>query len=164
MEKRPWEEAQLGPDTEKWEQGYWEELRLLKEMGVYRLVPQSQVLARQKVKKAKPIFKVKRDEHGDPVRYKVWLVFKGYEQVYGKDYNKTTSPTVCMESWHILLHIAAAEGWDTTQINVKTAFLYGILPGEEVQYMEQPDGFKEPRKEDWVCKLLRGLYGMKQAG
>lgn len=57
-----------------------------------------------------------------------------------------------MESWHILLHIAATEGWDATQIDVKTAFLYGILPDDEVQYMEQPEGFEEPGKEDHVCK------------
>lgn len=50
------------------------------------------------------------------------------------------------------------------QIDVKTAFLYGILPEEETMYMEQPQGFEEPGMEDYVCKLERGLYGMKQAG
>jgi uncharacterized membrane protein AbrB (regulator of aidB expression) len=33
-----------------------------------------------------------------------------------------------MESWCILLHIAATLGWDAQQINIKTAFLYGLLP------------------------------------
>ncbi|THH12988.1 hypothetical protein EW146_g7181 [Bondarzewia mesenterica] len=28
--------------------------------------------------------------------------------------------------------------------------------------MEQPDGFQEPEKEDWVWKLKKGLYGLKQ--
>lgn len=69
-----------------------------------------------------------------------------------------------MESWRILLHIAATLGWDAQQIDVKTAFLYGLLPDDEVQYMEQPKGFEEHGKEDWVWKLQRGLYGMKQAG
>ena len=63
-------------------------------------------------------------------------MFKGFEQVYGKDYNRTTSLTACMESWRILLHIAASLGWDAQQINIKTVFLYGLLPEEEVQYME----------------------------
>lgn len=69
-----------------------------------------------------------------------------------------------MESWRVLLHLAAAKGWDATQINVKTVFLYGILPDDEVQFMKQPEGFEEEGKTDWVWMIVRGLYGMKQAG
>ena len=75
-----------------------------------------------------------------------------------------TLPTARMESWHILLHITAALGWDAQQIDIKTTFLYGLLPDDEVQYMEQLEGFLEQGKETWVWKLLQGLYGMKQAG
>ena len=70
----------------------------------------------------------------------------------------------CMESWQILLHIAASLEWNAQQINIKTAFLYGLLPEDEVQYMEQPKGFEESGKETWVWKLEQGLYGMKQSG
>jgi hypothetical protein len=35
-----------------------------------------------------------------------------------------------MESWRILFHIAASLGWDAQQIDVKTAFLYGLLPDD----------------------------------
>ena len=45
-----------------------------------------------------------------------------------------------------------------------TAFLYGLLPEEEYQYMEQPPEFKEPGKEDWIWVIQSGLYGMKQSG
>ena len=69
-----------------------------------------------------------------------------------------------MESWRIILHIAASLDWDIQQVDVKTAFLYGLLPDDEVQYMEQPIGFEEAGKEDWVWKLERSLYGMKQSG
>ena len=30
-------------------------------------------------------------------------------------------------------------------------------------FMEQPPGFEEPGKEDWVWRLQKSLYGMKQA-
>jgi hypothetical protein len=98
------------------------------------------------------------------VRWKVWHVFKGFKQIYGRNYTKTTSPTARMESWHIILHLAASLDWDIQQINVKTAFLYGFLPDDKIQFMEQPAGFEEIRKEDWVWRLQRSLYGMKQSG
>jgi len=91
-------------------------------------------------------------------------VFKGFEQIYGRDYNRTTSPTARMKSWCVLLHLAASRGWHAQQIDIKTAILYGMLPENEVQYMEQPAGFQEIGKETWVWKLQHGLYGMKQSG
>lgn len=69
-----------------------------------------------------------------------------------------------MESFHVILHIAAALNWELHQIDIKTAFLYGLLDPSEVCYMEQPDGFEESGKEDWVWELQKGLYGMKQGG
>ena len=69
-----------------------------------------------------------------------------------------------MESLRFILHLAAINGWDIQQIDIKTAYLYGELPVDETMYMEQPEGFAEPDKEDWVWQLQRGLYGMKQSG
>jgi hypothetical protein len=159
-----WNEARSSSYSEQWELGYREELQSLKDMGVYKLLHRSQVLAETKIRKGWPVFWLKRDADGKPVCWKVRLVFKGFEQIYGKDYTSTTSPTACMESWRILLHIAAVNNWDAQQIDVKTAFLYGLLPDNEIQYMEQPQGFEEEGKEDYVWVLQRGLYGMKQSG
>ena len=46
-------------------------------------------------------------------------------------------------------------------MDVKTAFLNGIIK-EEV-YIEQPEGFVVHGKESHVCKLKKGLNGLKQA-
>ena len=163
-EPRSWKEAKESADAKRWEEGYRDELKSLKEMGVYKLIPRSDVPQGHKIRKGMPVFRIKRDETGKAIRWKVHLVFKGFEQIYGKDYTKTTSPTARMESWRILLHLAAALNWDAQQIDIKTAFLYGLLPEEEYQYMEQPLEFEEPGKEDWVWVIQRGLYGMKQSG
>jgi hypothetical protein len=47
-------------------------------------------------------------------------------------------------------------------LDIKTAFLHGDLEVEV--WMEEPEGRKEIRKEDWVCRLNKTLYGLKQAG
>lgn len=163
-EPKTWKEAKNSVDEKRWREGYEEELKSLQEMGVYKLVPRKHVPQGKKIHKGKPVFKIKCDEAGNTVRYKVHVIFKGYEQIYGKNYTQTTSPMVCMESWCILLHIAASLNWDTAQIDIKTAFLYGLLPEDEMQYMEQPLDFEEPGKENWVWELQQGLYGMKQSG
>ena len=126
---------------------------MLKDMGIYKLIPTSDVPQGTKIHKGRPVFRIKRDKNSKAIRWKVCLVFKGFEQIYGKDHTKTTSPTAHMEYWWILLHIAASLDWDAQQVNIKTTFLYGLLPDDEVQYMKQPQGFKQEGKEGWVWKI-----------
>ena len=56
--------------------------------------------------------------------------------------------------------MAAQEGWNVYQLDVKGAFLYGELK-EEV-YIDQPEGFIKQGEEDKVYKLNKALYGLKQ--
>jgi hypothetical protein len=60
--------------------------------------------------------------------------------------------------------LATHNNWEVKQIDVKMAFLYGLLPEEETMFIEQPCSFEEPGKEDWIWELQHGLYGMKQSG
>jgi len=101
-ELKNWKEAKASANAKQWEEGYHEELKSLKDMGVYKLIPRSDIPQGQKIRKGMPIFRIKCEENGKAVQWKVRLVFKGFEQIYGKDYTKTTSPTAHMESWRIL--------------------------------------------------------------
>ncbi|KAJ3540638.1 hypothetical protein NMY22_g4216 [Coprinellus aureogranulatus] len=161
---KSWKEARDMEDGEEWEEAAWEELDSLKEMKVYELVPLESVPKGMSIRKGKLVFKRKKNELEKTVRRKVRFVLKGFEQIYGRDYTKTTSPTARMEASKLLLHLAKKLGWDIQQLDVKTAFLYSLLPEEETQYMYQPEGFEAKGKETWVWKLKRGLYGMKQSG
>ena len=46
-------------------------------------------------------------------------------------------------------------------MDVKTAFLHGDL--DEEIYIEQEEGFEVKGKSNYVCKLKKRLYGLKQA-
>ena len=63
-------------------------------------------------------------------------------------------------SIRVILGLAASLNLEVEQMDVKTAFLYGDL--EEEIYMEQPERFLVKGKEDYVCKLKKSLYGLKQ--
>jgi hypothetical protein len=57
--------------------------------------------------------------------------------------------------------LGAALDLEMHQMDVKTAFFNGDL--EEDIYMEQPSGFVQHGHEQFVCKLKKCLYGLKQA-
>ena len=158
-----WAEALASPDKEKWLEGARAELRSLEDMQVFQLIPHSAVPPGRKVLHGKFVCRVKRDHLGHPVRHKVRWVVKGFLQVYGRDYTDTTSPTTRLETLRIILHIATCNDWYIEQYDVKTAFLNGVLPKDEVQFLEQPPGFVDPAKSSYVWKLHRSLYGMRQS-
>lgn len=111
--------------------------------------------------KAKWVFKVKPGHKDVPPRYKVRLVAKGYTQSYGVDYQDTYAPVVNQNSLRTVLSLVAARDLDMIQLDIKTAFLYGQL--EEELFLEQPEGFVVPGREDEVCHLQKPLFGLKQA-
>eukprot|EP00253_Pinus_taeda_P025562 PITA_25562 len=66
-----------------------------------------------------------------------------------------------METVRAVLSIAAQNKWKFYQVDVKSAFLNGVLM-EEV-YIQQPLGYEKKGQEHKVCILKKALYGLKQA-
>lgn len=157
-------EAMASPDRDKWIAGTHEELGALRKLGVYELIHPHDVPLNKTILDVKPVYTRKRDMTGAVSRNKVRYCIKGYRQIYGRDYTVTTSPTARLESFRAVLHIAANKGWDLQQIDVKTAFLNASLPPDEIQYARQPKHYEEPGKESWIWKVVKSLYGLKQAG
>ncbi|GJT38163.1 putative ribonuclease H-like domain-containing protein [Tanacetum coccineum] len=79
-------------------------------------------------------FKIQKDERGVVVRNKARLVAQGYRQEEGIDYE---------------------------EMDVKSAFLYGII--DEEVYVSQPSGFVDPKFLKKVYKVVKALYGLHQA-
>ncbi|XP_074363905.1 uncharacterized protein LOC141704579, partial [Apium graveolens] len=61
----------------------------------------------------------------------------------------------------LLLALAAKENWEVHHLDVKTAFLNGEI-NEEV-FVKQPEGYVKRGREHLVYKLLKALYGLRQA-
>ena len=110
----------------------------------------------RKAVKSKWVFKRKADG-----RFRARLVAKGFTQIQGIDYDETFSPVARFESLRLLLALAALSDWEIHQMDVKSAFLNGLL--DEEIFMEQPYGFIVPDQSDKVCLLRKAIYGLKQA-
>ena len=60
----------------------------------------------------------------------------------------------------IVLTITLSKDRKIRQLDVNNGFLNGNL--QEEVFMDQPNGFVDPLAPDFVCKLNKSLYGLKQ--
>ncbi|GAX76480.1 hypothetical protein CEUSTIGMA_g3925.t1, partial [Chlamydomonas eustigma] len=150
-------EAMDSPQAEEWRLAMTEEMASLMKNGTWKLVDCPLGVTPVPVKW---VFKVKRDSSGNIERFKARLVAKGFKQREGIDYNEVYAPVSKHTTLRALLSLVATEDLELQQLDVKTAFLNGVL--EEEIYMVQPPGFEEGGKTV-VCKLEKALYGLKQA-
>ena len=107
------------------------------------------------------VFKKKLNENSEVTSYKARLVVKGFNQKHGEDYDSTFSPVVSFDSVRILLAHSAENNCKIHHVDVSTAFLNGDL--DEPVFMEQPIGFENLNYPNYVCKLEKSLYGLRQA-
>ena len=158
QEPKSLEEALATEHANQWRAAADSEFESLMKNETWKLV---ELPSDRKPIGCKWVFKVKYCSDGKIERFKARLVAKGYAQKYGIDYDETFSPVVRFSSIRALLAYAVQNDLLIHQMDVVTAFLNGNL--EEEIYMEQPDGYIQPGKENLVCKLQKSLYGLKQS-
>ncbi|GJS63364.1 zinc finger, CCHC-type containing protein [Tanacetum coccineum] len=107
------------------------------------------------------IFKRKLKVDGTVEKVKARLVIQGFKQKSGLDYFDTYAPVARISTIRLLIAMASIHSLIIHQMDMKTAFLNGEM--EEEVYMNQPLGFILPGYENKVCKLVKSLYGLKQA-
>ncbi|GJX90360.1 retrovirus-related pol polyprotein from transposon TNT 1-94 [Tanacetum coccineum] len=135
-----------------------EELNQFKTNDVWELVPNPMDMT---IIGTKWVYRNKLDENGVITRNKARLVAQGYNQQEGIDYDETYAPVARLESIRILLAYACALDFKLYQMNVNSAFHNGFI-NEEV-YVAQPPGFIDFTKPNYVYKLKKALYALKQA-
>lgn len=107
------------------------------------------------------VYKTKLDQDGKIHKNKERLVVKGYAQKPWVDFNETFAPVARIETIRIVLAIATQMRLFVYKLDVKFAFLNGVL--EEEVYVQQPQGYEIEGKEDKVYHLHKALYRLKQA-
>ena len=156
-----YKKAVNGPDAEFWKKGIKAELDSLHKHNTWTYVPRSQA---RNVLACRWVFALKlamlASGKSEPVP-KGRVVAKGFQQVQGVDYFETFAPVIKFTSIRGFLAKVAHEDLEMHQMDVKTAFLNGLLK-EEI-FMEVPEGVEHGLQGDVVCKLKRSLYGTKQA-
>ncbi|GJU21938.1 retrovirus-related pol polyprotein from transposon TNT 1-94 [Tanacetum coccineum] len=89
------------------------------------------------------------------------MVAQGYSQEEGIDYDETFAPVARIKSIKIFLAFTTYMNFKVYQIDVKSAFLNGKLK-EEV-YVKQPPSFESSEFPNYVYKLDKAIYRLKQA-
>ena len=142
----------------KWREAMNEKIRAIERNETWEL---TELPRGAKCIGVKWIYKTKLNEVGEASKYKARIVAKGYSQEHGIDYTEIYAPVARMDTIRTIIATAARKAWDIYQLDVKSAFLHGIL--EEVVYIQQLKGYVIRGEEDKVYRLHKALYGLKQA-
>ena len=161
LELRTLAEAKHRLDWPQWEKAIQEELTTLDAAGTWRLEeapPSANVIG------CKWVFKAKKDAAGNIVCYKARLVAQGFSQIGGVDYDNTYAPVAKLASSCTIIAMANCLGMELHQVDIKGAYLNGILNEDEVLYMHHPPGYKVAGAGMCILRLVKTLYGLKQSG
>ncbi|CAI7737490.1 unnamed protein product [Closterium sp. NIES-53] len=150
------EEALAGDDREAWLASREDEFQSHMENETLTL---TNLPPRRKALDCTWVLCVKTDAEGRLERRKTRLVIKGFQKREGIDFQEVFAPVAKAPMLRLLLAAAAVCGWKVEQMDVKTAFLYGVV--DEEIYMKQPEGYDDGSGR--VRKLNKAIYGLKQA-
>ena len=73
------------------------------------------------------VFETKLNFDGSVNKHKAKLVVKGYAQVWGVEFSVTFAPVARLDTIRIVPALSAQKGWKVYHLDVKFAFLNGVL-------------------------------------
>nr|KAJ0189115.1 hypothetical protein LSAT_V11C800391620 [Lactuca sativa] len=141
-----------------WIKAMQEELNEFERHKVWTLVPRP---SGKTITGTRWVYRNKVDKDGIITRNKARLVAQGFTQIESIDYGETFAPVSRIEAIRLFLAYTSYMNFIVYQMDVKTAFLHGVL--EEEVFLNQPPGFVDKYHPDYVYRLDKVVYGLKQA-
>ncbi len=89
---------------------------------------------------------------------------QGFSQIDGINYDNTYTPVAHLASSCAIIAMANHLHLELQQVDIKGAYLNGMLNEGEVLYMQHPPGYKSYDAGNHVLHLMKTLYGLKQSG
>nr|KAJ0190060.1 hypothetical protein LSAT_V11C800416990 [Lactuca sativa] len=141
-----------------WIKAMQEEVNEFERHKVWTLVPRP---SGKTITGTRWVYRNKVDKDGIITCNKARLVAQGFTQIESIDYRETFAPVARIEAIRLFLAYASYMNFIVYQMDVKTAFLHGVL--EEEVFLNQPPGFVDKDHPDYVYRLDKAVYGLKQA-
>jgi hypothetical protein len=154
LEPKSYKEAMASEHKHEWHHAVNVELANMAKHKVWKIVKKDSMPTDRRLIGSRWVFKKK----GNGV-YRARLVAKGFTQIPGVDFSENYAPVLSDEVFRLLMLYWSVKEFDSEQLDVETAFLYGDL--DEEIYMECPEGMSIDHDE---CLLLqKSIYGLVQA-
>ena len=90
--------------------------------GVFRLIEEKELPAGKTAFPMLMLFKKKRDQHGEVVRYKSRCVLDGSKMKKNVDYYESYAPVVDFVNVRLLVAVAHANQWEIRSYDIVLAF------------------------------------------
>ena len=160
-----WDQAMKAPDKAQFVEAVGTELDGHEKMGNYEPVPLSQVPKGTKLIDMVWSMRRKRRINTQEVyKWKARLNVHGGQQEHGVHYWDTYAPVVTWQTVRLFLILSILLGWQSRQLDFVMA--YPQAPAEMPLYLKLPQGYRRNgiTRKTHALKLLRNVYGQKQAG
>ena len=153
------DEMLCGPNAKEWQVALEYEIFQLEKLGTWVVedLPKGQTAIL-----CSEVVHIRQGLQGEVQSYRVRIVAGGYRQVEGVNYMETFLAAAKMPTVHVVLTNAAHQNWEIEHVDVKSAYLNVLL--KEVIYMKALRGVLKLGQEGKVLRLMKGLYGLQQAG
>jgi hypothetical protein len=161
---KTYQQALASPHANYWREAINKELAGLIALETWTCMPESDMPPGSNLMHCHFVFAVKRKADGSIEKFKARLVADGNTQKFGVDFDRIFSSVVKTVTIRLVLAIAAARDYNLSSIDVRQAYLQASLNRD--LYMRVPPGLPRYTRSGarLVCKLLRSLYGLRQAG